>query len=85
MFLIYSVGIDDVFSVDDGVEISQHLLSTVDSLLEDASSKLWRARVGACGALTDIIVGREWQELGDGGPVLNDDDLYGGSNIGASI
>jgi proteasome component ECM29 len=65
--------------------ISQHLLSTVDTLLEDATSKLWRARVGACGALTEIIVGREWQELGDGGPILTDDDLHGGATVGAGI
>lgn len=27
--------------------ISQHLITSVDALLEDCSSKLWRARVGA--------------------------------------
>lgn len=59
--------------------ISQHLLSCIDTLLEDAASKLWRARVGACGALAEIIVGREWEDLGGGGPVLSDDYLYGGS------
>jgi len=55
--------------------ITQHLLSTIDDLIVDASNKLWRARVGACGALTDVIVGRSWDELGGGGPVLDDDDV----------
>jgi proteasome component ECM29 len=59
--------------------ITQHLLATIDSLIEEASSKLWRARVGACGALSEIIVGRDWNELGGGGPVLSDDDLSDGS------
>ena len=65
--------------------ISLHLLPTIDTMIEDASSKLWRARVGACGALGQIIVGREWSDLGGGGPILSDDDLYGSTNIAAGI
>jgi len=65
--------------------ISQNLLSIVDTLIEEASNKLWRARVGACGALAEIIVGREWSDLGGGGPILSDDDLLGGSNMSAGI
>jgi proteasome component ECM29 len=57
--------------------ISTHLMSTVDILLDDTSSKLWRARVGACGALSEILVGCSWSALGGGGPVLNDDELIG--------
>jgi proteasome component ECM29 len=65
--------------------ISQHLLSTIDTLVEDAASKLWRARVGACGALSEIIVGREWSDLGGGGPILSDDDVYGVTTASAGI
>lgn len=65
--------------------ISQHLLTTVDILVEEASSRLWRARVGACGALSEIIIGREWSDLGGGGPILGDDDLYGATNVSAGI
>ena len=54
--------------------ITEHLLPTIDSLIEDAKSKLWRARVGACGALSEILIGREWDSLGGGGPVLTDED-----------
>jgi proteasome component ECM29 len=44
--------------------ITQHLLSIVDSLITDTTHKLWRARVGATGALAQVIVGRSWSELG---------------------
>jgi proteasome component ECM29 len=30
-------------------------------------------------------VGREWDELGGGGPILNDDDLYGNSSAGVRL
>merc|ERR1740124_1242395 len=53
--------------------ISKHLLSTIDTLINDASNKLWRARVGACGALAEVIVGRSWINLGGGDAVLEDD------------
>lgn len=53
--------------------VTQHLLPTIDALIQDAGSKLWRARVGACGALADIIVGRSWQELGGGGIEVDDE------------
>lgn len=56
--------------------INSHFLSTIDSLLEDATNKLWRARVGACNALAEIIVGRTWNDLG-GGPMLTLDDTVG--------
>eukprot|EP00977_Amphora_coffeiformis_P014885 scaffold4242_cov175-Amphora_coffeaeformis.AAC.9 len=52
------------------------------ALISDSASKFWRARVGACGALSDVIVGREWIELGGGGPVLEDDVLYDGGDVG---
>lgn len=65
--------------------ISEHLLPTIDTLIEDAANKFWRARVGACGALGQIIVGREWADLGGGGPILNDDDLYSSTSITAGI
>jgi proteasome component ECM29 len=55
--------------------VTQHLLPTIDALIQDAGSKLWRARVGACGALADIIIGRSWQELG-GGSIEVDDEGY---------
>ena len=56
--------------------VSEHFLSTIDILIQDASNKLWRARTGAIGALGEIIVGREWEEFGGGPPVLSDDDIY---------
>ena len=64
--------------------ISQHFLTTLDILIEEAGSKLWRARVGACGALADIIVGRSWGELGGGGVDI-DDEGAGMKGVTASI
>jgi len=64
--------------------ISQHFLTTMDILIEEAGSKLWRARVGACGALADIIVGRSWGELGGGGIDI-DDEGTGMKGVTASI
>eukprot|EP00934_Nitzschia_sp_Nitz4_P006344 Nitzschia sp. Nitz4//scaffold36_size144017//17459//24583//NITZ4_003068-RA/size144017-snap-gene-0.188-mRNA-1//1//CDS//3329549402//6334//frame0 len=56
--------------------ITEYLLPTVDSLLVDATtSKSWRTRTGACGAIAKIIVGRSWRELGGGGAVLFDDEV----------
>eukprot|EP00592_Proboscia_alata_P011054 CAMPEP_0194364980 /NCGR_PEP_ID=MMETSP0174-20130528/12930_1 /TAXON_ID=216777 /ORGANISM="Proboscia alata, Strain PI-D3" /LENGTH=2864 /DNA_ID=CAMNT_0039139339 /DNA_START=143 /DNA_END=8734 /DNA_ORIENTATION=+ len=55
--------------------IGLHLLPTIDTLISDASSKLWRARVGACGALAEVIVGRSWEELGGGDGIDRDDDI----------
>lgn len=55
--------------------ITDHLLPTIDSLIEDAQSKLWRARVGSCGALAEVIVARSWKELGGGGSCLEDDEV----------
>lgn len=65
--------------------ITTHLIDTVDILLKDSSSKLWRARVGACGALSDVIVGRDWSELGGGGPLLEDDFLHEDGGAGAAV
>ena len=56
--------------------ITQHLLPTIDILIEDCTNKLWRARAGACGALSEILVGRSWDDLGGGPPVLDDDDIH---------
>jgi proteasome component ECM29 len=58
--------------------ITEHLLTTIDTLIDDATNKLWRARVGACGALAEVIVGRSWEDLGGGGAVLDDDDVMSG-------
>lgn len=55
--------------------ISQHLLPTVDALIDDATNKLWRARVGSCSALSEVIVGRTWQQLGGGDALLDDDEV----------
>lgn len=41
--------------------------------MDDATNKLWRARVGACSALAEVIVGRTWNDLGGGGPITLDD------------
>ena len=49
--------------------VTKHLISTIDDLIDDATNKLWRARVGACSALAELIVGRSWQDLGGGGPI----------------
>lgn len=54
--------------------ITENLLPTIDILMEDAANKLWRARVGACGALAEVIVGRSWDDLGGGPAILDDDD-----------
>ena len=43
--------------------ITFHCVEVVDVLLKDSASKFWRARVGACGALSDVIVGRYVQPL----------------------
>lgn len=55
--------------------ITEHLLPTIDVLIDDGKNKLWRARVGACGALAEVIVGRSWADLGGGGAVLEDDEI----------
>jgi len=55
--------------------ISDHLIPTIDTLVGDAINKLWRARAGACGALSEVIVSRSWQELGGGKAVMDDDDV----------
>lgn len=49
--------------------IDEHLLHVLDELINDSSSKFWRARYGSCKALSEIIIGRSWDELGGGGPV----------------
>lgn len=49
--------------------ISKNLISTIDALIDDATNKLWRSRVGSCSALAEIIVGRSWEDLGGGGPI----------------
>lgn len=57
--------------------VTQHLLPTLDALIDECTSKLWRARAGACGALAEILVGRSWDDLGGGhAPVLDDDDIH---------
>lgn len=53
--------------------ITQNFLSTIDTLIQDAVCSSWRARAGACSAISDIIVGRSWDELGGGGVVVDDD------------
>lgn len=53
--------------------IRENLKDTIASLCKDATSKLWRSRVGGCGALAEVIVGRSWEELGGGGAVLDED------------
>ena len=55
--------------------ITENLRPTIDLLIEDASEKLWRARVGACGALSEIIVSRSWEDLGGGEAVMDDDAI----------
>ena len=52
--------------------ISDNLRPTIDALVEETSSKSWRARVGACGALSQICVGRSWADLGGGPPILDE-------------
>ena len=61
---------------DARLAVSVHLLPTFDTLIDETSSKLWRVRVGSCGALAEIIVGRDWEALGGGDAVLNDDFMY---------
>jgi hypothetical protein len=52
--------------------ISDNLRPTMDALVEETASKFWRARVGACGALSQICVGRSWADLGGGPAVLDE-------------
>lgn len=59
---------------DSRAAITEHLLTTIDALIDDATNKLWKARVGAVGALAEVIVGRSWSDLGGGGAVMNDED-----------
>lgn len=49
--------------------IDEHLLYVLDELIYDSASKFWRARFGACKTLSEIIIGRSWEQLGGGGPV----------------
>ena len=63
--------------------ITEHLLTTLDALINDATNKLWRARVGACGALADVIVGRSWTELGGGGAAMDDEDAIAPDGSGS--
>jgi len=65
--------------------ISQHLHSTIDTLINDASNKLWRARVGACSALSEVIVGRNWDDLGGGEAVMDDEDVSSKIKASAGI
>ena len=87
--------------------ITRHFIPTLDILLKDASSKLWRTRLvpllvaiertyislahqyhyfivraGACGALSDIIVGRSWDELGGGDVEEDEGDAV---SLGAAV
>jgi proteasome component ECM29 len=64
--------------------VNSHLLSTIDSLMDDATNKLWRARVGACSALAEVIVGRTWYDLGNGGVLALDDYSNRGPKTAAS-
>lgn len=52
--------------------VKENLKETIASLCKDATSKLWRSRVGGCGALAEVIVGRSWAELGGGGAILDE-------------
>lgn len=61
---------------DARLAITQHFTSILDTLLQDTSHKLWRARVGALGAISEIIVGRDWIALGGGEAVLSEDEIY---------
>jgi len=68
--------------------ITEHFFSTIDTLINDGTNKLWRARVGACGALAEVIVGRSWVDLGGGDAVLEDDEVTmktSGSKIKAAV
>jgi proteasome component ECM29 len=56
--------------------VTEHLLPIVDSLIDDCTSKLWRARSGACSALAEVLVGRSWEDLGGGPAHLDDDDVH---------
>jgi proteasome component ECM29 len=65
--------------------ISKHLIVAIDALLIETSSKMWRIRAGACSALAEIIVGRDWESLGGGEAILNDDDLHSPSKVLAGV
>jgi proteasome component ECM29 len=65
--------------------ITEHFLSTADTLIQDASSKLWRARAGACGALSDVVVGRSWGDLGGGASKTLDDVQFADRESSAGV
>ena len=56
--------------------VTEHLKLTVDTLVEDSTSKLWRTRYGACSALAQVLIGRSWRDLGGGPAVLFDDEVF---------
>ena len=60
--------------------ITNNLVFVVDELCKDAVNKLWRARVGACGALSDVIVGRNWEDLGGGEGIVDIGDSFSSAN-----
>jgi len=64
--------------------VNENLITTVDTLIGDATNKLWRTRVGACGALSDMIVGRGWEELGGGEAMTIEDNPDAGHQTAAS-
>lgn len=55
--------------------ISEHFISIFDAIIAETTSKLWRTRAGSAGALVEIIVGRDWVELGSGNPILDSDTM----------
>ena len=61
--------------------IKDNLTFTIDSLCKDSTSRLWRARVGALGALADVFVGRDWKELGGGEKVVVGEDWVAGLGV----
>ena len=60
---------------DDFFSISAHLIFLIDRLIEKTTSKMWKVRVGACKALSDVIVGRNWLDFGGGGHIADEDDI----------
>ena len=64
--------------------IDLHLISIIDTLMKDAYSKLWRSRAASCLALSEVIVGRSWDDLGGGTQRIQFDEVEFSESCGGT-
>ena len=69
-------------SGNDCFSSSAHFLPLVDRLMESTASKVWKIRVGSCRALSEIIMGKNWEVsatiISYGLPILAKKQLWTG-------